>query len=173
VAALRLTGHSGVNTKKGASMPKGYMTAEGIIRRAIRFEEDAYTFYTGASKMVKLPHVQDMLNELAGEEVKHKERLEELLEGDTEQIIAAKQGKIEDLKLADYLVASPLDEDATLQDVLIVAMQREKNSHDFYNLMAGLASEVAKELFQFLAQEELGHKNKVETLYDEIVYQEF
>ncbi len=150
------------------------MTVEGIIQRAIRFEEDAYNFYTGASEMVKLPHVQDMLNELAGEEVKHKEKLEELLAGDTEKIVAAKQGhKIEDLKLADYLVPQPFDEDATFQEVLIIAMQREKNAYDFYNLMAGLASEAAKELFQFLAQEELGHKNKVEVLYDDIIYKEF
>jgi rubrerythrin len=156
-------------------MPEEHMTVEGIIRRAIRFEEDAYNFYTGASEMVKLPHVKDILNELAGEEVKHKEKLEELLAGDTEQIIAEKQSqKIQDLKLADYLVASPLDEEATLQDVLLAAMQREKNSYDFYNLMADIAaSEVAQELFQFLAREELGHKNKVEVLYDDIIYREF
>jgi len=156
-------------------MPEEYMTVEGIIKRAIRFEEDAYDFYTGASEMVKLPHVKDMLNELAGEEVKHKEKLEDLLAGDTEKIVAAKQSrKIQDLKLAEYLVAPPLDEDATIQDVLMIAMQREKNSHDFYNLMAGLAaSEAAKELFRFLAQEELGHKNKVEVLYDDIIYKEF
>ena len=155
-------------------MTEEHMTVEGIIQRAIRFEEDAYNFYTGASEMVKLPHVKDMLNELAGEEVKHKEKLEELLAGDTEKIVAAKQGqKIQDLKLADYLVAPPLDGDATIQDVLMTAMQREKNSHEFYNLMAELASEAAKDLFQFLAQEELGHKNKVEVLYDDIIYKEF
>ena len=156
-------------------MPEEHMIVEGIIQRAIRFEENAYDFYTGASEMVKLPHVRDMLNELAGEEVKHKEKLEGLLAGDTEQIVAAKQRqKIQDLKLADYLVASPLDEGATIQDVLMTAMQREKNSHDFYNLMAGIAaSESAKDLFQFLAQEELGHKNKVEVLYDDIIYKEF
>jgi rubrerythrin len=40
--------------------------------------------------------------------------------------------------------------------------------------MAGIASsEAAKGLFQFLAQEELGHKNKVEVLYDDIIYKEF
>ena len=155
-------------------MPGGNMTVEGIIRRAIQVEEDAHNFYIGASKMVKLPHVQDMLNELAGEEVKHKEKLEELLAGGAEQIVAAKQSqKIQDLKLADYLVVQPLDEDATLQEVLIVAMQREKNAYDFYNHMAGLAGEVAKGVFEFLAQEELGHKNKVEVLYDEIIYKEF
>jgi rubrerythrin len=154
-----------------------HMTVEGIIRQAIQVEEDAYNFYIGASQMVKLPHVKDMLNELAGEEVKHKEKLEELLADDTEQhkIAAAKQSqKIQDLKLADYLVAPPLDEEATLQEVLMIAMQREKKSHDFYNLMAGLAaSDAAKDLFQFLAREELGHKNKVEVLYDDIIYKEF
>ncbi|MDH4135308.1 MAG: ferritin family protein [Anaerolineae bacterium] len=156
-------------------MPQEHMTVEGIIQRAIRFEEDAYDFYTGASEMVKLSHVRDMLNELAGEEVKHKEKLEGLLAGDTEQIVAAKQRqKIQDLKLADYLVAPPLDEGATIQDVLMTAMQREKNSHEFYNLMAGMsASGSARDIFQFLAQEELGHKNKVEVLYDDIIYKEF
>ena len=156
-------------------MPEEYMTVEGIIQRAIRFEEDAYEFYTGASEMGKLTHVKDMLKDLASDEVKHKEKLEELLAGDTEQIVAAKQRQqIQDLKLADYLVAPPLDEDATIQDVLMIAMQREKNSHEFYNLMAGIAaSEAAKELFQLLAQEELGHKNKIEILYDDIIYQEF
>jgi rubrerythrin len=150
------------------------VTVEGIIQRAIQVEEDACNFYIGASEMVKLPHVKDMLNELAGEEVKHKEKLEKLLAGDIEQVIAAKRSqKIEDLKLADYLVATPLDENATIQDVLMTAMQREKSAHEFYNLMAGLASEVVKETFEFLAQEELGHKNKVEVLYDDIVYQEF
>jgi rubrerythrin len=155
-------------------MSEEYMTAEGIIQRAIQIEEDAYSFYTEAGEMVELPHVKDMLSELAGEEVKHKEKLEDLLAGDTEQIIAAGQGqKIQDLKLADYLVAPPLTEDATIQDVLMIAMKREKNAHEFYNLMAGLTSEVAKDLFQFLAQEELKHKNKVEVLYDDIVYKEF
>ena len=156
-------------------MPEEHIAVEGIIQRAIQVEEDAYDFYTGASEMVKLPHVKDMLNELAGEEVKHKQKLEDLLAGDTEKIVAAGQSqKIQDLKLADYLVAPPLDEDVTIQDVLMIAMQREKNAHDFYNLMAGLAaSEAAKDLFQFLAQEELGHKNKVEVLYDDIIYKEF
>jgi rubrerythrin len=156
-------------------MPEEHITVEGIIQRAIRFEENAYDFYTRVSKLVKLSHVKDMLNELAGEEVKHKQKLEDLLAGDIERIVAAGQSqKIQDLKLADYLVAPPLDEDATIQDVLMIAMQREKNAHDFYNLMAGMAaSEAAKDLFQFLAQQELGHKNKVEILYDDIIYKEF
>jgi rubrerythrin len=155
-------------------MSKDDTAIEQILRQAIRFEEDAHDFYTGAVEMVERPHIRQVLMDMAGEEVKHKERLQTLLDGDTTQIISVrKRGQIEDLKLAEYLVPRGLDAEAGLQDVLIVAMHREKSSHEFYSTMAGIAQDgSAKSLFEFLAQEELVHKNKVETLYDEVVYQE-
>jgi rubrerythrin len=147
---------------------------EEILKKAIGFEEQAYDFYVSAIEMVKKPHIQKVLEELAGEEVKHKERLEGLIAGNTELLIAVeKRADIQDLKLAEYLVAEPLGENATFQDVLVVAMHREKSSHEFYSTMATLSEdETMQELFDFLAQEELVHKNKVESLYDEVVYQE-
>jgi len=147
---------------------------ERILDQAIRFEEDAYQFYTKAKAMVKRSHIKGTLQDLAKQEVKHKQRLQALREGNTETIIAMpRQGKIEDLKLAEYLVPRPLDENASFQDVLIVAMQREKSSHDFYSTMAGIAEGAeAKSLFQFLAEEELVHKNKIESLYDEVLYKD-
>jgi rubrerythrin len=152
------------------------MSVEEVVRQAIKAEQEAHDFYVAASRMVTAPHVQETLNELAGEEAKHKEKLEKLLKGDVERIVSRQQPhKIQDLKLAEYLMPQSLDEDATFQDVLIVAMQREKASHDFYTLMAGVtaADEETKKLFEFLAQEEMVHKNKVEVLYDEVVYKEF
>jgi rubrerythrin len=147
---------------------------EQILKRAIQFEEQARDFYRGAVGMVKQPHVQEMLRDLASEEIKHKERLETLLAGNTEALVSVqKRGQIQDLKLAEYLVAPDLAEHASFQDVLVVAMHREKSSHEFYSAMASIAGQPAtKDLFEFLAQEELAHKNKVETLYDEVVYQD-
>jgi rubrerythrin len=145
---------------------------EQILDQAIRFEEDAYAFYTKAVEMVRQPHIREALQDLAKEEVKHKLRLQELRAGNTSLIMAARQQrKIQDLKLAEYLVPRPIEENATFQDVLIVAMHREKSSNEFYSTMAGLAEqEAAKSLFTFLADEELMHKSKVESLYDEVVY---
>ncbi len=147
---------------------------EQILKRAIEFEEQAHDFYTGAVGMVKQLHVQNTLRDLASEEVKHKERLEKLLAGNTEVLVSLqKRGQIQDLKLAEYLVAPELAENASFQDVLVVAMHREKSSHEFYSTMATISGETqTQELFEFLAQEELAHKNKVETLYDEVVYQD-
>jgi rubrerythrin len=155
-------------------MSKDDTAIEQILRQAIRFEEDAHDFYTGAVEMVERPHIRQVLMDMADEEVKHKERLQALLDGDTAQIVSVrKRGQIQDLKLAEYLVPRELDTEASLQDVLIVAMHREKSSHEFYSTMAGIAEDGgARSLFEFLAQEELVHKNKVETLYDEVVYQE-
>lgn len=147
---------------------------ERILDQAIQFEEDAFQFYTKAKAMVKRTNIKSTLQDLAKQEVKHKQRLQALRAGNTETIIAMpRQGKIEDLKLAEYLVPRPLDENASFQDVLIVAMQREKSSHDFYSTMAGIAEAAeAKSLFQFLAEEELVHKNKIESLYDEVLYKD-
>ena len=148
-------------------------TIEQILEQAIRFEEQAYDFYVGAIDMVKQPHIKDTLKDLAVEEVKHKEKLQALVEENAEALIAVSRQKVQDLKLAEYLVAPPLGVDATFQDVLVVAMHREKSSHEFYSTMATIADdESTKKLFAFLAQEELVHKNKVETLYDEVVYQD-
>lgn len=147
---------------------------EQILEQAIRFEEDAYQFYAGALEMVERVHIRAALEDLAKEEVKHKEQLKALLAGDTTRIISVRNRRqIEDLKLAEYLVPRPLDPQASLQDVLIVAMHREKSSHEFYSTMAEIAEEGdSRTLFGFLAQEELAHKNKVESLYDEVVYQD-
>lgn len=155
-------------------MSKQDTAIEQILWQAIRFEENAYAFYMRAIEMVERPHIREVLVDMANQEVKHKERLQALLDGDTERIISVrKRGQIEDLKLAEYLVSRELDAGAGLQDVLIVAMHREKSSHEFYTTMASISDDdAAKSLFDFLAQEELVHKNRIETLYDEVVYQE-
>ena len=155
-------------------MSKQDTTVEQILQQAIRFEENAYVFYTGAIEMVERPQIREVLADMASQEIKHKERLQALLDGDTERIISVrKRGQIEDLKLAEYLVPRELDIEASLQDVLIVAMHREKSSHEFYTTMASISDDdAAKSLFDFLAREELVHKNRIETLYDEVIYQE-
>jgi len=147
---------------------------EEILRTAILREIEANAMYTAGAKRVQDASIKAMLQELALQELGHQHKLEALLAGDTFKIVShAQQQKIQDLKITDYLVPVPLAGDATLQDVLIVAGQREKGSHALYLGLAQVAEdEQAVQLFQFLAQEELGHKNRVETLYDEIVYSE-
>jgi len=147
---------------------------EGIIRQAIAREEDSYALYTKAKEMVKPSHVKGLLGDLAQEELGHKAKLEGLLKGDVERAIAREhREKVVNLRISDYLKPISLDELVDVQDVLLLAMRKEKEAHDFYTRMAELTMGTAKSLFEFLANEELKHKNKVETMYEEIVYQAF
>ena len=146
---------------------------EQVIHRAIEREIDAHTVYSNAAAEVTDMPAKGVLEELAADELQHKVKLEALLEGDTEKLVTKPQ-KIIDLKIGDYLIGEPLGPNADLQKILIVASHREKASYDFYTAMAQIsADDSSKQLFEWLAAEELGHKNKIETIYDDIVYSQF
>jgi len=147
---------------------------EDIIQQAIAREEDSYALYTKAKEMVRPSHVKGLLEDLAQAELGHKAKLESLLKDDVERVIAPEhREKVVDLKISDYLKPVSLDEVAGISDVLLLAMQNEKEARDFYAEMAQRTTGTAKNLFEFLANEELKHKNQVETIYEEIVYQDF
>ncbi len=156
-------------------MSEYWKTIEGIIRQAIVGEEDSHALYKNAAGRVKDPNSKAMLEELAKEELGHKAKLEGLLKrGLTWEIVEGEFKKVQDLKLGDHLVAEPLDEQADLQAVLTVAIRREKESHELYATMAGVTcDETVHNLFEFLANEELTHKRKLESAFEDIVYQQF
>lgn len=146
-----------------------------ILKRAVQAEEDSYNLYMAAAAAARSPHSRNLLRDLAQDEAGHKARLEEMLAGNPATIVeAGRESQIADLKIGDFLVAQPLQPEADFQDILIVASKREAASRDFYTAMADLACSVElRKLFQYLAEEELGHKNRVESIYEQTVYKHF
>jgi rubrerythrin len=154
----------------------GEQYLEEILRQAIRFEEESYALYSNAAKSSDIADAVTMLEELAQQELMHKRKLQRLQEeGVADLAPMVKTSEAQDLKLAEHLqIPSKLDEEADLQDVLLLAMQREKNTREFYLRLDELTDDgAAKALFGLLAEEELQHKNWVESLYERLVYQEF
>ncbi len=147
---------------------------QDILKTAIQREIDAYTLYSTAAERVKLPHAKELLQDLATQEVGHRNKLEALLAGNVFRVLSKTQQKqVTDLKITDYLVEVPLAADSDLQDILIVAGKREKASHDLYAALAKVAEdETTVKLFEFLAGEEATHKRRVETLYEELFYKD-
>ena len=78
-----------------------------------------------------------------------------------------------DLKIGEHIMPGQLTSKSDFQDALLVAMKREEASYSFYSAMANLVTPEAKGIFEFLANEESKHKNHVQAIYDEIVYQDF
>lgn len=141
-----------------------------ILKQSVAKEKEAYKVYSDALKIVKDPGAKKLIGDLAKEELGHVKRLQRYK---TEGLQSREMKKIQDLRISDYLVEKELTPNMSLQDVLIFAMKREKKAHEFYLNMSKAVDETdTKRLFDILAQEELSHKNRLETFYDDVIYRE-
>jgi rubrerythrin len=147
---------------------------QSIIHTAIQREIDAYTLYSTAAKAAQNAQTKEMLKDLATQEEGHRKKLEGLLAGKMFRVLSkTQQRKVVDLKITDYLIEEPLAADSDFQNILIVAGKRERASYELYSALARVSEDgETKKLFEFLANEELTHKHRVESLYDELVYKE-
>lgn len=147
---------------------------ETILKTAIQREVDAYTLYSNAAKIAEPGPAVGILQDLAAQEMGHRAKLEGLLNGQVFKVLSkGQQRQVVDLKITDYLIEEPLGPDSDFQDVLIVAGKREKASYELYEALARVATDdQTRQLFIYLANEELTHKRRVENLYDELVYRE-
>ena len=119
---------------------------KSVIQFAIQREEEAIKGYSDMREMTKEPGLKDLLLELQKEEENHKKLLQDMTK---KKIEAHEVQKIEDLKISDYLVEEPLDEEMNFQDLLIFAAKKEQKAADLYS---GLAARVKdpnlKKLFE-------------------------
>ena len=142
-----------------------------VLDSAIYKEIASQAVYEAAQKKTDDSGAKELLKELAGQEIKHAEKLK-ILKGKGLAKQQWHQGKITDLKISEYLTGGETLEGAGLQDTLIFAMKREEESVGFYRQMMGMMrEEKAKELCTNMANEELGHKRRLETLYDRLFYE--
>lgn len=142
-------------------------TFNAILAFAIEKELEASEFYKSISMLSKRPNTKQMFEEFAREELKHKELLESINENTP---LDSPSQKIVDLKISDYLVDISFKPDIGYQDALIIAMKREEKSVKLYNDLAEkIIDEKAQKLLKFMAEEELKHKLRLETEYDENV----
>lgn len=139
-----------------------------IIRYAISLEEEAILFYEKMSQGSSKKEIQKVFQEIAVQERAHKAKLERVLlkQGYSEKVVYTPD---DDLKLAEYIV--DVDENKAnfnYEEVLIIAMKREKRSIDLYlSLERQIEDPELKKLFQFLAKEEAKHKSLFENQFDD------
>ncbi len=137
-----------------------------VLDFAIREEEKAAEFYTELAQQVEDPAIRETLKEYAAEEMRHKAKLESLKSRGVE--LHPSRLEALDLKVAEYTVEIEVQPDMSYQDLLILAMKKEKAAHDLYTDLAAASSDTAiKEAFLSLAQEESNHKLHFEAQYDD------
>jgi|UniRef100_A0A7V3RDD6 rubrerythrin len=148
-------------------------TVEEILETAKRIEESSYEFYTQAQRLVSLPYLKEQLKYLADQEIDHKKKIESMIAEGHKIAEELKIDRIQDMKLGDYLMPSHFDSNSTIQDILIAAIKREDLTHQFYqNLLKGAKGDDLRKILEYLSIEELKHKNKIQFLYDDIIYKD-
>lgn len=143
----------------------GFKTVDEILDFAISAEENAMAFYTRLAGKMKEPWMSDLFIGFAEEEKTHKATLLDVKEG---KGLKPVEGKIQDLKIADYVADVEARPDMNFQEALILAMKKEKKAFKLYTDLAEIAeSEELKQTFTALAQEEAKHKLRIEITYDD------
>jgi len=148
-----------------------------ILESAIKIEEESYDLYTKAQGKVNLASSKALLSELAQAEIQHKKKLLTVM-NDPRSVsqLGSPTGRVEDLKIVDFMEDTAVSEDADYQAILIFAAKREKSTYEHYRSLAtGLFARyypIAGQLFSRLAEEELIHKNRLEREYDDVVLKE-
>jgi rubrerythrin len=155
---------------QGKGTKKMPLTVDEILKWAIEREDASYKVYKGILDKIEDPGAKAMVSQLAKEELGHKAVLKGM---DPSKLRDLHPKKIQDLRIAEYLKDRTVTEVSSLQDVLVFAMKREKEAHEFYVRLAEAVSDPeVKNLLEVLAEEELRHKRDVEAFYDDVIYQE-
>ena len=146
------------------------MDVKELISKAAEEEEKSYKFYMDAIDLTEDAAAKMWLNDLAGEELKHKEML---LDFDISKITKFEHGEIQDLHITEFLIDKEFSDIKNFQDVLIVSMKKEQKAYNFYVSMAQSSeNEDMRNLCKILAREELKHKHEIELYYDDIIFSE-
>jgi len=147
-------------------------TIAEVLATAMSFEKTAQTFYTALIDKVSKP-IRELVQELAEEEAEHYATFEAMKNNPEVQqhINDSIQAPASDHRFSDYIHLPELPEKPDDQSILQYALGREHAAMEQYQ---ALAEEVPpgplKDVFRFLAKEELEHKKELEKRYYETVH---
>lgn len=144
-----------------------FQTSDDILQFAINREQESADLYAKLSETARTPEMREVFQSFSNEERGHKKRLENIrISG---QFNFTPQ-QVRDIKIADYLVDITPDDHMSYQEVLILAMKKEKAAFHLYTDLAGkVPDQLLRSLFTSLAQEESKHKLRFELEYDDVV----
>ena len=138
-----------------------------VLDAAIVLETRARKHYEEATKRVNDPGAAKILELLADEEKKHVELLEEMKEGaratlEASSLLKSVHGIVEGAMEGGQ---TSISTDASMRNILQLAMEIEQETEHFYKTHAESAEEKPlQDLFKYLAEQEAGHYLLVSSL---------
>lgn len=147
-----------------------FVTLDEVIKFAIEREDTAYRLYKRAAELSTSAAARKMFEELAAEEATHKDVFAKI---DVEKAQQHKSCQIPETSISKYLADVPFRADMSYQEILTYAMKTEDNAYNLYKTAAGATSdETLQRVLTTFADVELGHRRKIEGIYEERVLTE-
>ncbi|UFS72668.1 ferritin family protein [Geomonas sp. RF6] len=142
---------------------------EEIVASAVDNEIEAFDFYSSAAGKVADVTLKAIFKDLAEEELKHREFLQNLLS--EPQKMSFDPGH-------DYNIAQAVDDPKLSiwmkpSEAIALAIKKEEDAMVKYSRLATVSSDgPQKDMFEALSRMEQGHKVKLETLYNDMAFAE-
>jgi rubrerythrin len=147
-----------------------FVTLEEVIRFAVDREDTAYRLYKRAAELSTSIASRKMFEELAAEEAIHKDVFSKF---DEEKSESHKLCKLPESSIAKYLADVTFHENLTYSEILAYALKTEDNAYHLYKTAASVTDNpVLQKVLMNFADVELGHRRKIELLYEERVMTE-
>ena len=148
----------------------GFVTLEEVIKFAVQREDTAAQLYARAAQMTTSISARKMFEEFVQEELGHKKVFSQMDSAKAEQY---KARQIPDMGISKYLADIELKPDMTYSQILQFAIKTEENAYQLYKAAAEATEDPQlKKTLEVFADVELGHKKRIEEIYDERVLTE-
>ncbi len=143
---------------------------KAILTIAVGNEVEAYEFYKDVAGKTSDANLKSTFNELAEEELKHKQLLEGYLKNDLKTM---KFNETKDYKITESLPLPELSTEMKYTDALVLAMKKEQEAMEMYQKFADASIEdEQKNVFIELSKMEQRHKTRLEDIYNNASYSE-
>ena len=136
-----------------------------ILEFAIAREMEAYRFFMALAGRAASPQMRKVFEDLAQEELGHKEKLELEIMKTGQTVPAAPKFNISE---HEYVIPeSQLQPDMDYKDMLLLGIKKEEESFRTYiDLIQRVQDKESREVLLSLAEEEVRHKLRFEIEYD-------
>ncbi|WP_243372726.1 ferritin family protein [Geotalea sp. SG265] len=141
-----------------------FVSLEDIVKFAVQREEEAVQLYSEAARLSTDIASRKMFESFVAEEKGHKTVFSNIDFAQAEQLRAQ---KMPDMGISKYLVSIPLRPNMTYTEILQYAVKTEENAYHLYKIAADATDDpqLKKTLLVF-ADVELGHKKRIEDIYE-------
>lgn len=147
-----------------------FVTLEDVIKFAVDREDTAYKLYKRAAELSTSIAAKKMFEELAAEEATHKDVFSKI---DDEKAEHHKLCTLPESSIAKYLADVPFRENLSYSEILAYALKTEENAYQLYKAAAGMTDDPKlQKLLMNFADVELGHRRRLEAIYEERVLTE-